>query len=73
MYLFDFVKYLGEQFAFIFNLFNSLFDVFMQLLEFRFMPFSLPPWLMLGFEIMLFCAVLFRISQFFPIIGGANS
>lgn len=75
IYLVDFVKFLHEQFDFIFSLISSFFElVSVMLSDFVFFNFpGLPSWLSIGLFIPVVLAIVFRITQIIPIIGGFDS
>ena len=73
MYLVDFFKFLfnvlSEASDFIMKFFNLVLDIVKSL---NTMVQSFPLWLSVPFGILLVIAVLFRVSQFVPTIGGAS-
>ncbi len=73
MYLVDFIRFIFEQFSFIFDFIRDflylidLFDIF------NLNTWGLPSWLFGGFWILFFIPVIFRITQIVPVIGGFDS
>lgn len=74
MYLVDFIKFIFEILCeigdFIVDITKALFDIFESLWT---MIQAFPAWLSVPFGILLVIAVLFRVSQFIPTIGGAST
>ena len=74
MYIVDFLKFifntLTEASDFIMQFFNCVLDIVSSLIE---MVQAFPLWLSVPFGVLLAIAVLFRVSQFVPTIGGASN
>lgn len=73
MYLIDFVVFivgeLGQLLHFAVSIFDSVLSAVVHLLT---LVSVLPLWISVPFTILLQIAVLFRVSQFIPTIGGAS-
>lgn len=74
MYIVDFLKFifntLTEASDFIMQFFNCVLDIVSSLAE---MVQAFPLWLSVPFGVLLAIAILFRVSQFVPTIGGASN
>ena len=74
MYIVDFLKFifdtLTEASDFIMQFFNCVLDIVSSLNE---MIQAFPLWLSVPFAVLLAIAILFRVSQFVPTIGGASN
>lgn len=74
MYIVDFLKFifnvLTEANEFIMQFFNCVLDIVSSLHE---MIQAFPLWLSVPFGVLLAIAILFRVSQFVPTIGGASN
>ena len=74
MYIVDFLKFifniLTEADKFIMQFFNCVLDIVSSLSE---MVKAFPLWLSVPFGVLLAIAILFRVSQFVPTIGGASN
>lgn len=74
MYVVDFLKFifnvLTEASDFIMQFFNCVLDIVSSLNE---MIQAFPLWLSVPFAVLLAIAILFRVSQFVPTIGGASN
>ena len=74
MYIVDFLKFifntLTEASDFIMQFFSCVLDIVSSLNE---MIQSFPLWLSVPFGVLLAIAILFRVSQFVPTIGGASN
>lgn len=74
MYVVDFFKFifnvLTEAADFIMQFFNCVLDIVSSLNE---MIQAFPLWLSVPFGVLLAIAILFRVSQFVPTIGGASN
>lgn len=73
MYLFDFFGYLFQQLTsiieFAVSIFSSAYSFVGHVMT---LVDSLPAWLSLPFAALLLMAVIFRVTQFIPTIGGAS-
>lgn len=73
MYIFDFLSFIWncllEILTFLGNIFTSAFSAFEHILA---LIGALPLWISVPFAILIDIALIFRVSQFIPTIGGAS-
>lgn len=74
MYLVWFVEFLFNLFLQPLRILSSIFDCVITAIDSIFSLISLfPLWLSVPFTVLISIAVIFRISQFIPTIGGASN
>lgn len=73
IYIFEFIKFLFEQFEYIFGFMRSFFDIVEYFFSSGWFFTGIPGWFLGGLCIPLILGVIFRITQLIPAIGGFDS
>lgn len=73
IYIIDFLKFLFEQFSFIFDFIGEFISIISYLDIVNPSTGGLPSWLVTGLGLMVLIPCIFRITQIIPVIGGFDS
>lgn len=73
IYIIDFLKFLFEQFSFIFDFIAEFISIISTFNVLNLSDWGLPSWLYTGLWLLFLIPCIFRITQIIPVIGGFDS